>query len=93
MSWVKGAKDDVRATIEVSTINERNMKQLLELLAFVQKLGGQGSSRVLKLSVDGDGAARYTFTVDGKPIGELVDMKSKKLEVPKDDSASFGLGT
>ena len=92
MSWVKKAKDDVKATIEVSTISESNMKQFLKLLAFIQKLGSIGASRAMKLSVDGDGAARYTFSVDGKPIDQVVDMKDEQMEVPDNDSKSFGLG-
>lgn len=60
------SSEDTRTYTITGKVNQ--LDNLESLFAWIQKLGGEGHSGSAQLFVDGDGAARLRFEVDGKEI-------------------------
>jgi hypothetical protein len=77
----------VKFNLEVTAPSEEHAVKLLKMCGFVQYLGSIGASRKFEVFCDGDGSARFTFSVNGKKLPSWSDQKDDSLE-----HHSFDLG-
>ena len=63
---------------------ETELVEMLKFLGAIQYLGNTGSSRDLKLAVDGDGSGQLRFEVLWGGEAEYKDLPSTKLPTDTD---------
>lgn len=48
--------------------NETDLADFVKICGVIQYLGAIGASREVRIKVDGDGSARFSFSIDGQKI-------------------------
>jgi hypothetical protein len=81
-----------QVSLDIKVIGQEiEIVELLKVLGAIQYLGDVGSSRDIKVSVDGDGSGRLSFRV--KVEGKFVDLPSTKIDTYSGDlTTKFYIG-
>lgn len=66
--------------------NETDLQEFVKLCGLIQFLGQVGSSREVRLFIDGDGSARFKFTVND----ELIPSSPINLSNPEPTKIYLG---
>lgn len=84
------AGDDKESfTAEFTNLKPEQAKEFRRLFAWMNALGGRGSSREMSIWYDGDGSARCKILVDGEEVYPEKDDKIKQGETGL-DNLKFG---
>lgn len=62
-------KGSMRKCVDIRVeADETDLAEFVKVCGAIQYLGNIGAHRDILLSVDGDGSARFKFSIDGRPI-------------------------